>query len=105
MRKEIIEHRIADLDCIIEIEVMTSTKDIFDWLNQYIENLAYDWFDATDESFEILYKDGTSDYIASDYDGHKIRKQGIKSMLYNNPCTYMVYGEYEINEYGVANVI
>jgi hypothetical protein len=24
-------------------------------------------------------------------------------MVYNNPCTYIVYGEYVINEYGIVN--
>ena len=61
--------------CTIEVEIMSRTKDIFDYIEQYIENLPYDFFDATDESFEILYDDGTMDYIYNDYDGHKIRKQ------------------------------
>lgn len=104
MRKEIREFHIADVDCTIEIEVMSAKKDIFDWLDQYIDNLQYDWFDPTDESFEILYKDGTTEFVDSFYDGHKIRRQNIKSMLYNNPCTYMVYGNYKVNEYGVAHV-
>lgn len=104
MRKEIRTFHITDVNCTIEIEIMSTTKDVFDWLDQYIENLQYDWFDATDESFQILYKDGTTEYIDSSYDGHKIRRQNIKSMVYNNPCTYIVYGEYEVNEYGVVNV-
>lgn len=104
MRKEIRTFHIEDVDCTIEIEIMSATKDIFGWLDQYIDNLKYDWFDATDESFQILYKDDTTEYIDSSYDGHKIRRQNIKSMVYNNPCTYIVYGDYEINEYGVVNV-
>lgn len=104
MRKEIRTFHIEDVDCTIEIEIMSTQKDVFDWLDQYIENLKYDWFDATDESFQIFYKDGTTEYIDSSYDGHKIRRQNIKSMVYNNPCTYIVYGEYEVNEYGVVNV-
>ncbi len=104
MRKEIKTFHIEDTDCTIEIEIMSTQKDIFDWLDQYIENLKYDWFDAADESFQILYKDGTTEYIDSSYDGHKIRRQNIKSMVYNNPCTYIVYGDYEVNEYGVVNV-
>ena len=104
MRKEIKKHYIADVDCTIEVEIMTTIKDVFDWLNQYIENLKYDWFDATDESFQILYKDGTTDYIDSFYDGHKIRRQNIKSMVYSNTEDYIVYGNYEINDCGVVNV-
>ena len=104
MRKEIRTFHIADIDWNIEIEIMSTTKDVFDWLDQYIENLQYDWFDATDESFQILYKDGTTEYIDSSYDGHKILRQNIQSMVYNNPCTYIVYGTYEVNEFGVVNV-
>lgn len=89
--------------CTIEVEIMSKTKDIFDYIEQYIENLSYNWFDAMDESFEILYDDGTMDYIYNDYDGHKIRKQHIKSIVYNNPCTYMVYGNYTMNEYGIVS--
>lgn len=88
--------------CTIEVEIMTTIKDIFDYIEQYIYNLQYDWFDATDESFQILYKDGTEDYIDNFYDGHKIYKRNIKSIVYNNPCTYMIYGNYTMNEYGIA---
>lgn len=105
MRKEIRKHFVKDVECQIEIEIMSKTKDIFDWLDEYVENLEYEWFDGSDDSFEIIYKDGTVEYIDNSYDGHKIKRRNIKSMLYNNPCTYMVYGDYEINEYGVAHAI
>ena len=101
--KEIPIH-IKDVDCIITIEVMSKAKDIFDYLEQYADNLQYDWFNPDDESFQILYKDGTSEYIDNSYDGHKIKRIGIQSMVYNNPETYIVYGTYEINDYGVVNV-
>ena len=65
MRKEIKTFHIKDVDCTIEIEIMSTQEDIFDWLDQYIDNLKYDWFDATDESFQILYKNGTVEYIDS----------------------------------------
>ena len=105
MRKQINQVYLSDVGCIIEIEIMTTIKDVFDWLEQYIENLNYSWFDSTDESFEIIYKDGKTEYIDSFYDGHKISKINIKSMLYNNPVDYIVYGDYEVNEYGVAHAI
>ena len=104
MRKEIRTFHIEDVDCDIQIEIMSRAKDVLDWLDGYIENFQYDWYDPTDESFEILYKDGTIDSIDSFYDGHKIRRQNIKSIVYNNPCTYIVYGEYEVNEHGVVHV-
>lgn len=89
----------------IEVEIATTRKDVLDYLDEYIENFENEWFDPTDESFEIIYKDGSTEYINSDYEGQKIRRNNIKSMLYNNPCDYIVYGEYEMNEYGVAHAV
>ena len=103
MRKEIRTIHTSDVDTDVEIEIMTRAKDVLDWMDEYIENFEEDWFDPTDDSFEILYKDGTTDSVDSWYDGHKIRRQGIKSIVYNNPCTYIVYGDYEVNEYGIVH--
>ena len=100
MRKEIKSVYVEDIK--IDIEIMTTAKDVLGWMEQYLDNFQYDWFDTTDESFFIVYKDGSTDSIDSFYDGHKIRKQNIKSIVYNNPEDYIVYGDYEINEYGVV---
>ena len=102
MKKSERHFMIQNINCISIVEIVSKTKDIFDWLDNYIENLRYEWFESSDESFSILYKDGTQDYIDENYDGHKIKKQNIQSMIYNNPCTSMVYGTFEINEYGVV---
>lgn len=93
--------KIIDLDCEIIIE-KTTRKDVLGWLDEYIDNFQYDFFDPSDDSFEILYKDGSWDFINEDYDGHKIRRQQIESICYNNACTSIVYGHFEINEYGVV---
>lgn len=95
--------RIEDLDCYIAIEIVNRQKDIFDFIDDYIENLSYDWFDGSDDSFQIVYKDGTEEYIDEEYDGHKIRRNNILSMVYNNACDSVVYGGFEINEYGVVS--
>ena len=102
MKKSERHFMIQDINCISIVEIVSKTKDIFDWLDNYIDNLRYDWFESSDESFSILYKDGTQDYIDENQEGHKIKKQNIQSMIYNNPCTSMVYGTFEINEYGVV---
>ena len=102
MKKSERHFMIQDINCISIVEIVSKTKDIFDWLDDYIENLRYEWFESSDESFSILYKDGTQDYIDENYDGHKIKKQNIQSMIYNNPYTSIVYGTFEINEYGVV---
>lgn len=93
---------VEDIDCSITVEIDTR-KNILSAMDEFVENLEYDWFDASDEVFEILYKDGTEDRIDEDYDGHKIKRQNIESMVYSNPCTYVVYGNFEMNDYGVVH--
>lgn len=102
MKKAERTFKIEDIDCEVTVEVVGKQKDIFDFVDEYTENLVYDWFDGSDDSFEILYKDGTTDYIDEEYDGHKIKRNNIKAMVYNNACTAVVYGNFEINEYGVV---
>ncbi len=96
--------KIIDLDCDCIVEISHNQKEIFSWMDEYIENLQYDWFDGSDDTFEILYEDGSCDYINQEYNGHKIRKKNIVSLIYNNACTAMVYGGFSINEYGVVSV-
>ena len=90
---------------VIEVEVLVevmSRKEVLSWLDEFLENLPYDQFDGSEDYFHILYKDGSYDYINEEYDGHKIRKQNIASIVYDNACTSIVYGNFEINEYGVV---
>ena len=94
--------RIIDLDCEVVVE-FASRKWLFECLEEYLENLDYG-YDMSDSAYEILYKDGTIDYISEDYDGHKIRKINIASIIEHNPCTDVVYGNFEMNEYGVTTV-
>ena len=92
---------VKDIDCEMIIEE-TTRKEVLDWMDDYIENSVYDWFDGSDNAFLILYKDGTTDFINEEYDGHKVRKTNIASIVYDNCCTSIVFGNYEINEYGVV---
>lgn len=94
---------IQDIDCETIIEVASTQKEMFDnYIDNYIENLEYDWFDGSDDCFHILYKDGTYECINQEYDGHKIRRNNIASIVYTNACTDIVYGNFEINQYGVV---
>lgn len=89
----------------IEAKTIVETgtrKDILSTMDQYIENMQYDFFDTTDDSFAILYKDGSTDYIDQCYDGHKIKRQNILSMVYTNPESDIIYGNFEMNECGVV---
>ena len=92
---------VKDIDCEVVVEV-TSRKEVLEWMDEYLENLPYEWFDGSNEHFQILYKVGTYDCINEDYDGHKIRRTNIASIVYDNAETSIVYGNFEINEYGVV---
>lgn len=93
---------VKDINCGILVELAKRQKEIFDWMDDYIENFHYDWFDPCDDSFEILYNDGTYDFVDGCYDGHKIKRKNISSIVYSNSNSYIVFGKFEINEYGVV---
>lgn len=96
------KYHIIDLDHNIFVEE-TTRKEVLSWLDEFLENLQYDWYQDDDTSFAILYSDGSSDFITqSDYDGHRIKRTGIFSMVYSNPENCVVFGPYEINQYGVV---
>lgn len=99
---------IKDLDCKIIIEE-TSRKDLLRDLDYYIEtvndfnenpnsNLSI----PDEESFSILYADGSEDCINYEYDGHRIKRTGIVSIVYDNPMSSVVFGPYSINDSGVV---
>lgn len=92
---------IQDIDCRAEVQVV-SRKEALSYVDEYLENFPYEWFDRSWASTCILYKDGSYDYIDEDYDGHKIKRQNIASIVFNNECDSIVYGKFEINEYGVV---
>lgn len=100
---------IQDIDSVVTVDLMTR-KEILSWLDSYIDGIKTAkedseyarYFCADDESFDILYKDGSEDYIDSSYDGHHIKRQNIESIVYSNPCSYGVFGHFNMNEYGCA---
>ena len=94
---------IENIDCISIVEFY-SRKELLSYMDEYIENMAYDWYDASDDTFSIQYEDGSIDYINEEYDGHHIKRQHIVSIVWNNPCTAIVYGGFNINEHGVVTV-
>ena len=94
---------IEDINCDIIVDFATR-KELLSYLDEYTENCLYNWFDGSDQQFTILYNDGTYDCINEEYDNHKIKKQNIKAICYDNPCTTMIYGHFSINEYGVVTV-
>ena len=92
-------YMIEDIEAEIIVE-RTTRKEILSWMDEFIENSEYGYWDD-DDTFAILYEYGTEDYIAAScYEGHKIRRQHIVSLVYSNAESYMVFGPIEMNEYG-----
>ena len=55
------------------------------------------------DSYVILYEDGSEECISAvDYNGHPVRHQHIISIVYENPSTCMVYGNFRVNEDGIV---
>ena len=96
---------------IVEFE---TRKELLSYLDCYLynhemvkeieNNGGFSNIDLMDESYAILYKDGTIDIIDEEYDGHKVKRQNIVSIVYTNASTSIVYGPFEINEYGIVTV-
>lgn len=96
------EFLINDINTKMTIEEI-SRKDALDYIDEHLENIEYG-SDMDDYAFRILYKDRSEDsVVGNDYDGHKIKRINIVSIVVDNPCTSMVFGNYEINQYGVVN--
>uniref|UniRef100_A0AAU8B012 Uncharacterized protein n=1 Tax=Dulem virus 36 TaxID=3145754 RepID=A0AAU8B012_9CAUD len=96
------EYLVKDINSAILVERVTR-KEILSYIDEFTENAGQSWFNS-DDTFEVLYKDGTVECISQeDYDGHKIKRSNIVSMVYSNESSYMVYGNYSVNCYGVVN--
>lgn len=93
---------IKDIDEKMYVEE-TTRKDILGYIDEHLENIESE-NDMSDYAFRILYKDGSTDAVSgNDYDGHKIKRINILSIVVDNPCTSITYGNYTINQYGVVN--
>ena len=95
--------KIHDVGCISQVSISSTAKEIFDYMDEYLENIqSVQGFDPSDDSFDILYKDGSTDCVNSDYDGHYIKRRNIASFVWTNACDSVVYGGWAINEHGVV---
>lgn len=84
-----------DIGCVVTVEYATR-KEMLEWIADYVKN------PNPDETYMVMYTDGSSDYINEEYDGHHIKRQNIVSILNCNPSTYVVYGHFGMNEAGCA---
>lgn len=91
---------IEDIDCPTIVEVAKTQKEIFEIMDELIENNK-EYNTLKDECFTILYKDGTELVVNEEYDDFKVKKKNIKSIVYNNAETTVVYGFFKMNEFGV----
>lgn len=96
------------LECIY-VEKATR-KELLRQMDDYIEVITSEvnsdpvWANALyDDSYVILYEDGIEECISAvDYDGHSVKRQHIVSIVYENPSTYMVYGNIRVSEDGIV---
>lgn len=61
--------------------------------------LIKDYVPNDDSTIDILYKDGTMVSLTADSDENtKVKLINIVSVVESNPCTYMAYGKFEVND-------
>ena len=102
------EYYIKDVDVYITVWESRTQKEILEVLDELLEN-EKEWLAGAnldnpfeDEAFHILYNDGTTyDKLDGIEDG-VYKKKNIRAIVYDNPCDTWVYGDYEVNEYGVV---
>lgn len=92
---------IKDVECTTTISY-TTRKELLGLLDNIINN-RYDSFEFMEDvgaCFHIIYKDGTDDIVDMFYDGHKIKRINIASIVYTDATENLVYGNFEISECG-----
>ena len=105
------EYYVADVDTWIDVWETKKQKEILDVLDESLE-MEKLWIDGNphvcnpfeDDSFYILYNDGSSYCKMDGIEDGVYKKKNIKAIVYSNACDTWVYGEYEVNEYGIVTV-
>lgn len=80
-------------------------KDILDILDEMLENATtFGWaYTFEDDHFFIEYKDGTSYEAGECGEYGTYKKKGISRIIYVNANDTQVFGDYEVNEYGIVS--
>lgn len=94
------------------IEIARTKREVLSYLDEYLYNLsAYQDGDEISEDFilgtyvEIAYEDGTQIRVDSDHSRKtKVRRQHITGIMYSGIDETLVYGNYEVNAYGVVHL-
>ena len=95
---------IKDVECTTKVSY-TTRKELL-WLLDNTINNRYDTLEFMEDEgacFHIIYKDGTDDIINMFYDGHKIKRINIASMVYSDATETLVYGNFEVSECGLVS--
>lgn len=78
------------------IEKMTLNEAI-KYTQQAIEDFQYTNTESED-TYLVVYKNGTTFYLGDGEMMGKFKKTGIKSVIINNPETFCVYGKYQVEK-------
>lgn len=100
-----VDYTINDLDLSITVVECKTQREILEELDELLEmdELHPEYSVFEDMAFHILYNDGsTYDRLEGIEDG-TYKKRNIKAIVYDNPQDTWVYGEYDVNEYGVVS--
>jgi len=97
---------IKDMDLDTTVIVYKRQKPILDILDDMLENDKEhpEWDVFENDSFFIQYKDGSTFSVDASGSFGKYKKNGIEGICYSNAGDTQFYGEYEMNEYGVATL-
>ena len=90
-----------DVECTITISY-TTRKELLELLDNILNNCydTYEYMENEGACFHIMYKDGSEDVIDMFYNGHKIKKINIASIVYTDATENLVWGNFEVSEYG-----
>lgn len=96
---------IQDCDIPAVVYETKRQKDILDILDEMIENSEmFGWsyvFDS--EFFYIEYRDGTTYEALEDGSYGNYKRKNIVKIIYTNAIGTLVYGDYDVNEYGCVS--
>ena len=87
------------LQAVVTIENYTK-KEMYEFLDNYSAQGCHD-----DESFGLLYKDGTIVIIDENNPAKKYAKRGLVAIVENNECCFGQWGDsYELDENGAVTI-
>jgi hypothetical protein len=100
------EYFIEDIEMYSTVYEFKTQKEILEVLDEQLENAeVFGEKVFEDEHFSILYNDGSIYERMEDIEDGTYKKKNIKAIVYTNCNDTWVYGQYEVNEYGVVTYV